>query len=306
MADNDQVKVSFEMICKTIAISAILPTRIISNSTRKSAKYASVLSSICEVGIIEPPVVYPMSGSSPDKYLLLDGHLRIEALKSLGQNEVHCLIATDDETYTYNNKVSRIFPIQEHFMILKALEKGVSEDRIARALKVDVKQIRTKRNLLQGICPEAVSLLKNTPVGAETFRHLRKAKPERQIEIAEIMNMTGNHSASYCQGLIASSPKDLLVDKTKSPSKIPLTQEELSRMHIEMESLHRYMQQHADTYGQDLLQLVAVRGYISRILENADVLRYMYKQHSDILSGFEQIVQSAGLEEEADGIVSSA
>jgi hypothetical protein len=41
--------------------------------------------------------------------------------------------------------------IQEHFMILRALEQGVSEERLARALRVDVVSIRKKRHLLLGI-----------------------------------------------------------------------------------------------------------------------------------------------------------
>lgn len=35
-------------------------------------------------------------------YLLLDGHLRIEALKDLGIKNVDCIIATNDDTYSYN------------------------------------------------------------------------------------------------------------------------------------------------------------------------------------------------------------
>lgn len=300
MSANEQVKIGFELEGKILKISAILPTRVAGDVAKKSTKYAAVLSSIREIGIIEPPVVYPMRGSSSGQYLMLDGHLRIEALKDLGQSKVYCLIATDDETYTYNHKVSRISPIQEHFMIMRALERGVNEERIARALQVDVGHIRRKRDLLRGICPEAVAILKNTAIGAETFRYLRKAKPARQVEIAELMNMVGNYSASYCQALIASSPKEQLIDATKPASKVPLTQEELSRMQVEMESLHRYMQEHADTYGQDLLQLVAVRGYLSKLLKNTSVLKYMSKQYPDILQGFEQIVQSASLEERAD------
>jgi hypothetical protein len=34
-----------------------------------------------------------------------------------------CLIATDDEGYTYNNRINRLAIIQEHRMILKAIER---------------------------------------------------------------------------------------------------------------------------------------------------------------------------------------
>lgn len=49
-------------------------------------------------------------------------------------------------------------------MILKALENGVGEERLAEALSVDVGNIRKKRDLLNGICPEAVQLLRNNQI----------------------------------------------------------------------------------------------------------------------------------------------
>jgi hypothetical protein len=39
-------------------------------------------------------------------------------------------------------------------MILKAIERGVLEERIAKALNVDVGSIKRKRRLLDGICPD--------------------------------------------------------------------------------------------------------------------------------------------------------
>jgi hypothetical protein len=90
---------------------------------------------------------------------------------------VFCLIATDDEAFTYNHKVNRIAPIQEHFMIMKALGNGVSEQRIATTLNVDVGAIRQKRDLLNGVCPEAVSLLKDRQTSVGAIRELKRALP---------------------------------------------------------------------------------------------------------------------------------
>jgi hypothetical protein len=60
--------------------------------------------------------------------------LRLEALKELGETETLCLIATDDEAFTYNNRINRLAIIQEHKMILKAIERGVSEDHTNRVV----------------------------------------------------------------------------------------------------------------------------------------------------------------------------
>lgn len=103
---------------------------------------------------------------------------------------VTCLVSTDDEAFTYNRHISRLSSIQEHKMIAKAIERGVSEEKIAKALDVNVDVIVTKRYLLKGICPEVVELLKDKMVSGPVFPILRRMTPNRQIEVATIMNDT--------------------------------------------------------------------------------------------------------------------
>ncbi len=111
----------------------------------------------------------------------------------------------DDEAFTYNHKVNTVQPIQEHFMIMKALQNGVSEERIAASLNVDVKAIRTKRDLLNGICPEAIEILKEKRATAAALREMRKVTPMRQIEMAELMVAANNFSTSYAECLVATT-----------------------------------------------------------------------------------------------------
>ena len=61
------------------------------------------------------PIVIP-EPHKKGKYLLLDGHLRIEILKELGALGVICLVATEDEAFTYNKRINRLATIQEHKM----------------------------------------------------------------------------------------------------------------------------------------------------------------------------------------------
>ena len=108
------------------------------------------------VAIIEPPVVTEKS-STNGLYIISNGHFRIEALKETGEKTVTCLLSKGDEAFTYNKHINRPSIIQEHHMILKAVERDVVEEKIAKAL--GMKSIIEKRNLLEGICPEAVNLL---------------------------------------------------------------------------------------------------------------------------------------------------
>jgi hypothetical protein len=290
------LKIGFEMSGKTVSIADILPSRKIDEKQRASSKYATIVASIREVGIIEPPVIHPLGKNPNAKYLLLDGHLRIEALQDSGQDSVFCLLSTDDETYTYNNKVNQVTPIQEHFMILNAIERGVSEERIARALKVDVGLIRRKRNLLNGICAEAVEMLKDMTAGALTIRQLKRVKPSRQVEIVEMMLMVNNFSSVYCEALIAATPRELLVGTDSTKKTQMLSIDEIARMEREMETLQRDLHAHEDNYGKNFLNLVVVRGYLSKLLDNGRVVRFLSNTHPDILNGFQQIVESTSLE----------
>lgn len=165
------VRLAFEEASLRISIDAIMPLRFVSAAVKKSVKYGQIAASIAEVGIIEPPVV-ARDAADASRFHLLDGHLRVEIMRERGESEVVCLVATDDEAFTYNKRVSRIATIQEHKMILNAIKKGVSEERLARALNVDIANIRMKRNLLVGICPEAADLLKDrhVPLNVSTLR----------------------------------------------------------------------------------------------------------------------------------------
>jgi ParB-like chromosome segregation protein Spo0J len=124
------VQMAFEAASRRLAIADIQPLKIVSEAVKKTPKYAQIVASIGQVGIVEPPVV-SRDRHDRGKYLLLDGHLRIEALKDQGETEVVCLISIEDEAFTYNKRVNRIAIIQEHRMIIKAIERGVSEERIA-------------------------------------------------------------------------------------------------------------------------------------------------------------------------------
>jgi hypothetical protein len=104
-------------------------------------------------------------------------------LKRTGATEVRVIFATDDEAYTYNKRVNHLPPVAQHFMILKALKNGVSEERIAISLNVNVSNIRKKRDMLVGICPEVVELLRNNHVTADAFGVLRKMRPIRQMKL---------------------------------------------------------------------------------------------------------------------------
>lgn len=286
---NPPLKLGFEESSLRIAIDAISPLREVSAAVRKSVKYAQIAASISEVGIIEPPVV-ARDALDQNIYHLLDGHLRVDILRDRGEKEVVCLVATDDEAFTYNKRISRIAIIQEHKMILNAIKKGVPEERLARALNVNIANIRMKRNLLVGICPEAVDLLKDRHVPLAVFTELRFLKSMRQIEAAQAMITMNRFSISYAKSLVAATPADQLVEgKRRQPR--GLTEDQIAVMQRESENLDRELRVVEERYSSDNLDLVLAVGYVSRLLGNAQVVRYLAQHYGDILSEFQKIAE---------------
>lgn len=169
-----EIKAGFDKATIDLQIDQIVTIKVISPAARKSRKYLQILASIREVGIIESPVV-SRDPQTSNKYILLDGHLRVEALKELGETEVSCLVSTDDEAFTYNKHINRLSTVQEHKMILRAIERGVPETKLAAALNIDVRSIVSRRNLLNGVCPEAAELLKDKMVAISMFPIDRKS-----------------------------------------------------------------------------------------------------------------------------------
>ncbi len=182
-------------------------------------------------------------------------------------------------------------------MILKALEGGVSEDRIAATLNVDVPAIRRMRDLLCGICPEAVDLLRDQRSPPGSLRSLKKVMPMRQIEMAELMVASNNFSASYAKCLLAATPQEQLVEKD-TPKDLPgLRPKDLIRIEREMHVLEKDFRRIQDSYGRNTLNLVLAVGYLRRLLENAVLVKFLSRRYGDLLSEFEKLAEVTDLRE---------
>lgn len=284
-----RVLLGFEMTSLRIPIARIEPLRALTPAIRKSIKFGQIVSSIAEVGLIEPPVVIRKSDDS-ETYQLLDGHLRIEILKERGETDVVCLIATEDEAVTYNKRISRMATVQEHKMILNAVQRGVPEERLARALNVNIRSIRNKTRLLDGICDEVVKLLQDRHVPLNTFKELRRLRPMRQIAVTETMIALNRFSMSCAKSLVASSQQSDLVSGERKSGK-GLTDEQLERMERESANLDREFKLIEQEYGTDHLDLVLATGYLCRLIENVRIVHHLAKQYPEVLAEFQKIAQ---------------
>jgi ParB-like chromosome segregation protein Spo0J len=281
-------KIGFELRKIRLGLADILPMRQIKSPGKRVHRYETILVSLREVGLVEPLVVYPQK-KMPGKYLLLDGHLRYFALQELNQTSVECIIANDDECFTYNARVNRLPPIQEHEMIMKAIRNGVSAERIAAALNMPVRIVLASMRLLDGIHKEAADLLKDKNVPAKTIRLLKRVNGIRQIEIAELMASTNNFFTGYAEALVLATHSDQLVNATVPKKKEGMLPEDIAKMEQEMEILERDLKDVSDSYTENMFNLTCARGYIKKLLENAKVVRFLNANYPEIFGEFESI-----------------
>ena len=215
------VKIAFQRQVLEIPLSDLIALKEESDPNAIGRKHKQVRASLEHVGLIEPLSVYPRAEG---KFLVLNGNLRLHLMRDIGFSSAKCIVALDDEAYTYNKRVNSLSPIAEHYMILKAVANGVTEARIAKGLSIDVEAIRRRRSLLDGICPEVVKLLHEKRISQSTFSSLRKMRPLRQIEAAELMISASNYLLSIRSSHIKCQPTRYSGDASEETPQSAFTQ----------------------------------------------------------------------------------
>jgi hypothetical protein len=221
------------------------------------------------------------------------------ALKELGQDVAPCLIAKDFETYTYNHRINRLSTVQEHYMLRRAIDKGVSKDRLARAFNVNLSTINSRINLLHGICPRAVELLNDHQFTPDVTRHLRKMKAARQIEAVELMIAANTITGAHADALLKATPPEQRTDytppKPEEPKGDPL--EQIVKLEREMNQVQEKYKDAEKSYGSELLNLVVAKGYLTKMVGNEAVRSWLSRHAPEILEQFDLVINTTSMEE---------
>ncbi len=289
-----QIALGFIPDPMTVNFDKLLPSRKLPENVTSSRKYKQIIESLRSVGLIEPLTISPSSGDGT--HVLLDGHTRLLAMKELGLTESLCLISTDDETYTYNNRINRLSTVQEHIMIKRATNRGVSPEKLPKSLHLDIAHIMKKVKLLDGICAEAAELLRDQMFSAKLSDVLRKMKPTRQVECVELMISANNITIPYAEALLAASPSHLLIGEVKPKKVRGINAEQMHKMEREMTNLQEQYKLVEESYGQDVLNLVLAKGYLVKLIENNSVARYIQQNQPDVFSEFMTIVETVSMD----------
>lgn len=288
---SQSVAIAFRQEVLELPLDRLIALKEMDPRAHETRKYKQLRASLEHIGLIEPLAVFP---EAQERFLVTNGNYRLHILRELSVASARCTVALDDESYTYNKRVNPLSPITEHFMILKAIQNGVTEERIADSLNIDVRGIRARRSLLDGICPEAVELLKDKRVSSRTFACLRKMKPLRQIEAAELMVSGKNYSIPFAAAILAVTPRDQLV-KPEKETEQPAT-ESAALLEETTDTLIGDLAKARQTYGENVLSLNVICRSLENLFRNPEVERYLQLKHPGELNELQHLVRQVSNE----------
>jgi hypothetical protein len=101
----------------------------------------------------------------------------------------------------------------------------------------------------------------------------------------------GQDPNGYARSLIAATPQDQLADVLKRKTVKGLTENQVALIERESVSLEREFKMAEQSYGTDHLDLVLAKGFLTKMLGNARVVRYLAQHHREILSEFQKIAE---------------
>lgn len=285
--------------CVIVNVSELVYGRDLPVNVKASVKYSQIKSSIEKVGIIEPVVIYI---DNERNKMILDGHLRVEALKDLEMEYLCCLIAKDEESYSYNRYLNRITVVQEHRMIIKAVEDGVSEEKLSEALNISVSALKDKFKLLNGICQEVIVILADKHAPKAIFSILRKMKAPRQIEVVTTMISLNNFTKKFALSLLHTTTEDMLVNPKDSKLVEQDTARNFARMEREMIAMEMKSKQLESIYGTNNLKLAVIISHIKSLLSNYAVLNWLVDNRPEYLKQLKKISAIDSLPDDIDNV----
>ena len=288
------VAMGFDRQPVKVSLISLRPNKVIAETVWKSTKYRQILASVQAIGLVEPVVAKPHP-AEVGIYVIIDGHLRVEALRSCGAKSTNCLIALDDESFTYNRHNIGIAAIQVHKMIVKALDRGVHTEDLAAALGMSEDMIRARFRMLDGICREAADILaeKNCPTGI--FPILRKMKPLRQIDAASRMVDFNNYTVKFALAMFEATPEEMLEVSAAKSAKPSTWSEANARLEREVAALQVESRMYEDNYGRDNLQLMMITTYLQSLLTDARIVLWLSENRRDYLTEFKKIADIKSL-----------
>lgn len=250
----------------------------------RNRKYRKIVSSIENLGMIEPLSVY----REGDSFILLDGYLRLKAAQELNIDELPCFLYEDRDTYTFNAMRNELSPLQESKMLKKAISHGVDEKDLAAVLNVRIDRLRRTRALAEKLVPKAQELLEKKVIFRNTAEQLKRVTEERQHMILDKMEEVNNFNASYAKVLVLKSPESMV----RKPAAVNPVNPESSkkRLYTEIKKGDEEIAFYAQRYKQDMKELMKQVVFFRTLLERDTTSEYLNQNYPQMVKDVQKIL----------------
>jgi hypothetical protein len=253
-----------------------------------SKKYLQrIEASLRAVGLIDPFIVYRQG----DMYEILDGGLRYQILLDMGVEVVPCLLANQREAFTANRMVNHLSASQEMRMLRKSLEE-LDEGTIANALGITGIKHRLNDGLIKRLDPVVAKAFEAGKLNLQCAKELTHVKPERQVEILQLMESCKDFSVTFARGMVLKTP---VAKRAKTQSaKTPWTQAEdkKSRMLQRLQEAEQQQDFYSSLYRQYTTNLLKLVIYARSLISQPEVREYLEANYPQQLEVFEQVISS--------------
>lgn len=231
------------------------------------------------------------------EHKILDGHLRIEALKDLEITHAHCLISPVEDTYSYNKRVNHLTILQEQRMLQKAVESGVSVEKLCAVLGLSQGIINTRLRISEGISKEALALLADKNVSQNVFDVLKKIKLHKQMDFVSTMVTLNNFTKKFALSMLHALPAEYLVRKPENAPDNKDMIKTLARLEKEMAALQVETQDIENEFAENNLNLMVARSYIVKLLSKNEIIHWLYDNKSEYLDVLKKVLGVKNLNE---------
>lgn len=124
-------------------------------------------------------------------------------------------------------------------------------------------------------------------------------KAARQIEAVELMIAANTISAAHADALLKATPPEQRTDykplQPQEPKGDPL--EKIVKLEREMNQVQEKSKHAEENNGSELLNLVVVKGYLKKLMENEAVRSYVQRHAFEILEQFDLVLKTVSMEE---------
>jgi len=279
----------FEIDGTDVPLEFLQPLRERPNiNTKKHRGFRRILSSIENLGLIEPLCTYEEGGL----HIILDGYLRFLACQELGYETVPCIVYQDKEAYTYNRMVNKLSGYQEIRMLRKSLE-SIDEKTIAATFGMKTIRYRLAAHLLEQLHPKVAQAFEQELLGKHAATEMAAAKPERQAVMLTEMKRVNDFTPAFIRALVLKTPPELR-NPDRNP-RAPRTKEKENRFAL-VERLEQAEQQHdfyTNLYRQYSADLLKMALYIRKVITTPEIKAHLEQHHPATLGDLATIVMEA-------------